>query len=141
MIMKFLRIKFLCHSGDCSAHFLLDSKGEVFNAFFMDGGVSTTDFKASDAIASALKAFDTKFGPKWKFSSWVVTHWDADHFYGLIELFFKDKKRAQLNRKFEDYFESKSRLYYGGSKSDVKVNLGRVGLSQTDDNHVEDLLV
>ena len=83
--------------GDCSVHVLLQ-RGEVMKSFIMDGGKNDgPKEKAVDKIKSAL-AFIRKdltemnvANDAWKLDSWVVTHWDEDHYVGVMDLATEDK--------------------------------------------------
>ncbi|KAL5085609.1 hypothetical protein Trisim1_010094 [Trichoderma cf. simile WF8] len=73
--------------GDCSAHFLVDkATGTVQRAFLMDGGTNAGIYAAWAQIMKALRFIDLELGSGWTFDSWVVTHWDADHFRGVKDL-------------------------------------------------------
>ncbi|OPB46581.1 hypothetical protein A0O28_0067030 [Trichoderma guizhouense] len=73
--------------GDCSAHFLVDKlTGTVQRAFLMDGGTNAGVYAAWAQILKALRFIDLELGNDWKFDSWVVTHWDEDHFHGVKDL-------------------------------------------------------
>lgn len=73
--------------GDCSAHFLVDKlTGTVQRAFLMDGGTNAGIYAAWAQIMKALRFIDLELGSGWTFDSWVVTHWDADHFRGVKDL-------------------------------------------------------
>ncbi|KAL6808099.1 hypothetical protein J3E69DRAFT_378602 [Trichoderma sp. SZMC 28015] len=73
--------------GDCSAHFLVDNlTGIVQMAFLMDGGTNAGIYAAWAQILKALRFIDLELGNNWKFDSWVVTHWDEDHYHGVKDL-------------------------------------------------------
>lgn len=79
--------------GDCSVHILLRD-GQVHNAFIMDGGKDSGGKKAHGMILESLLWIDaillsiySSLEPKWTFDSWVVTHWDKDHYAGMMEFF------------------------------------------------------
>ncbi|KKP01810.1 hypothetical protein THAR02_06066 [Trichoderma harzianum] len=73
--------------GDCSAHFLVDKlTGAVQRAFLMDGGTNAGIYAAWAQILKGLRFIDLQLGSAWKFDSWVVTHWDEDHFRGVKDL-------------------------------------------------------
>ena len=85
--------------GDCSVH-LLFRDGCVHNAFIMDGGKDSGGKKAHDMITESLQWIDgilmskyEKYKADWTFQSWVVTHWDKDHYQGVID-FFKIQRSA-----------------------------------------------
>lgn len=73
--------------GDCSAHFLVDAKTRhVHRAFLMDGGTNAGNYTAWAQILKGLRFIDLELGNNWTFDSWVVTHWDEDHFHGVEDL-------------------------------------------------------
>ncbi|PTB62069.1 hypothetical protein BBK36DRAFT_1145146 [Trichoderma citrinoviride] len=73
--------------GDCSAHFLVDTATKkVHRAFLMDGGMNAGMYVAWVQILKGLRFIDLELGNGWKFDSWVVTHWDADHYHGVKDL-------------------------------------------------------
>ncbi|KAG6038680.1 hypothetical protein E4U41_003891 [Claviceps citrina] len=74
--------------GDCSAHFLINKEDDnkVKNAFLMDGGTNAGGYQAWAQILKGLRLIDLELGSDWKFDSWVVTHWDEDHYRGVQEL-------------------------------------------------------
>jgi hypothetical protein len=79
--------------GDCSVHLLVDPKGRVEKAIAMDGGTNSgSGPSAYDRIAQALKEIKSKLGSAWdgRFDAWVVTHWDADHYEGMVEYLKKN---------------------------------------------------
>lgn len=73
--------------GDCSAHFLVDANTRhVHKAFLMDGGTNAGNYAAWAQILKGLRFIDLELGNNWTFDSWVVTHWDEDHFRGVKDL-------------------------------------------------------
>lgn len=52
----------------------------------MDGGTNAGIYAAWAQIMKALRFIDLELGSGWTFDSWVVTHWDADHFRGVKDL-------------------------------------------------------
>ncbi|TFA99564.1 hypothetical protein CCMA1212_008579 [Trichoderma ghanense] len=77
--------------GDCSAHFLVQKKTDkVHRAFLMDGGTNAGTYVAWVQILKALRFIDLQLGNTWKFDSWVVTHWDADHYRGVKDLLLNE---------------------------------------------------
>ncbi|KAL7807167.1 hypothetical protein V8C44DRAFT_337868 [Trichoderma aethiopicum] len=84
--------------GDCSAHFLVKSN-KVHRAFLMDGGTNAGTYVAWVQILKALRFIDLQLGNEWKFDSWVVTHWDADHYRGVKDLLLNEAiKFTRLRR-------------------------------------------
>ncbi|KAF2269987.1 hypothetical protein CC78DRAFT_539264 [Lojkania enalia] len=67
--------------GDCSIHPLLRD-ARTFRACVMDGGTNGKGLKARDVIFTALQKIDEHYGMAWRLTSWVVSHWDADHHEG-----------------------------------------------------------
>ncbi|KAH0494692.1 hypothetical protein TgHK011_008283 [Trichoderma gracile] len=77
--------------GDCSAHFLVEKNTDkVRRAFIMDGGTNAGTYVAWVQILKALRFIDLQLGSDWKFDSWVVTHWDADHYNGVKDLLLNE---------------------------------------------------
>ncbi|KAI9761609.1 MAG: hypothetical protein M1840_001749 [Geoglossum simile] len=83
----------------------------------MDGGTNAKGLRASGQIRSFLD-FIHEIHPNptgWKFNAWVVTHWDADHHYGMLECM---QDEGFIRNNFEGFveknFESR-RLYCGAS--------------------------
>ena len=113
--------------GDCSAHLLIDhdvdGKGDVIAAFLMDGGVSKGAAKdgfgetmtAAYRIRQALDFIDKQHGDQWKFHSWVVTHWDADHFHGVVDFFYENGLNPCRRNSNNTYFHAERALFCGGS--------------------------
>ncbi|KAH7154577.1 hypothetical protein DER46DRAFT_664289 [Fusarium sp. MPI-SDFR-AT-0072] len=93
--------------GDCSIHVLVKNRESVEYAFIMDGGVDSGDYSASNAIIMTLNYVNDYLKSKYrievkiKFNLWVVTHWDADHFRGVMDLIakFEKKKENKKNKK------------------------------------------
>ncbi|KAF5602070.1 uncharacterized protein FSUBG_7905 [Fusarium subglutinans] len=89
--------------GDCSIHVLIKNRKSVEYAFIMDGGVDSGEYSASEAILLALGYVNKYLGTHYsitkniQFNLWVVTHWDADHFRGMMELIgeFTEKPKKQ----------------------------------------------
>ncbi|QGJ00604.1 hypothetical protein CEK26_002048 [Fusarium fujikuroi] len=78
--------------GDCSIHFLVnEQRKSVEYAFIMDGGTGK-HHSASEAIVGTLKCAKAYLKSTWKiegeikFNLWVVTHWNDDHFRGVMDL-------------------------------------------------------
>ncbi|KAJ4243312.1 hypothetical protein NW762_014837 [Fusarium torreyae] len=87
--------------GDCSIHVLIHYNGEEYvveYAFIMDGGAEAGRLSPSDAINRTLEFVNryliTEYhlpnDSRLRFNLWVVTHWDADHFYGVRALLLDD---------------------------------------------------
>ncbi|USW51880.1 Putative ribonuclease Z/Hydroxyacylglutathione hydrolase [Septoria linicola] len=87
-------------AGDCSVHILAknpcpnDNRGEVVHAVLVDGG-NTTD--RHEYINQSLRDIETMYDnasansvAPIRFHSRVVTHWDADHYVGIIDLLESD---------------------------------------------------
>jgi hypothetical protein len=56
----------------------------------MDGGTNAGTYVAWVQILKALRFIDLQLGNDWKFDSWVVTHWDADHYSGVKDLLLNE---------------------------------------------------
>ncbi|KLO90536.1 uncharacterized protein LW93_10954 [Fusarium fujikuroi] len=97
--------------GDCSIHILIKDRESVEYAFIMDGAVDSGEYSASKAIILALDYVKRYLGSQYgieekkiRFNLWVVTHWDADHFRGMMDLIANfgeknKKKRVKKNSK------------------------------------------
>jgi glyoxylase-like metal-dependent hydrolase (beta-lactamase superfamily II) len=92
--------------GDCSVHLLVNDKGEVESSFLMDGSTGTN---AGRVIFDGLCILKAAYGAGWKkpLGLWVVTHWDADHYMGMLN-FLKN-----YNHKSPKLFDGKLMLYAG----------------------------
>jgi len=90
----------------------------------MDGGTNADRAGAKDQILKALKGIEEKIRVTgWKFSAWVVTHWDEDHYRGMLELLASEDKirRGSKIATFRDHYFTprekkgpKPLLYCGG---------------------------
>ena len=86
--------------GDCSVH-LLFCDGCVHNAFIMDGGTDSGGKNAHEMITESLQwidgillsEYEETYKADWTFQSWVVTHWDKDHYKGVVD-FFENQRIA-----------------------------------------------
>ncbi|KAK1238472.1 hypothetical protein MKX07_006618 [Trichoderma sp. CBMAI-0711] len=77
--------------GDCSAHFLVEKdSNKVHRAFLMDGGTNAGSYVAWAQILKGLRFVDLQLGNTWRFDSWIVTHWDADHYRGVKDLLLNE---------------------------------------------------
>lgn len=92
-------------AGDSAVHILRqrDPPG-VEAAVLIDGGRSTSVGSVEGAIASIRAEFNSKF----PFTSIVVTHWDADHYAGLMKLLYNQWKTPKL----PPYINSKITTFY-----------------------------
>ncbi|KAF2108742.1 hypothetical protein BDV96DRAFT_652675 [Lophiotrema nucula] len=89
--------------GDCSIHLLVEY-GVIKRAIIMDGGKSADVFKAYEQILSAIHAVQNRYGHKWRFDAWVVTHWDEDHYEGVLDLFKANNMTWNLEGRVEKTF-------------------------------------
>lgn len=107
--------------GDCSAHLVVSKDGKtVHSAFLMDGGITSQKVEASEQIELALQFIDKEHGTNWKFHAWVVTHWDADHFYGMID-FFENNDWNPCRNDTTPYFYDNRVVCCGGDPTDITV--------------------
>lgn len=71
-----------------------ERRGNVVSAVLVDGGHDGgTKFSgehAANAIKVALKELEKAFGDPIEFTSWVVTHWDRDHYSGSLRMIIDD---------------------------------------------------
>lgn len=82
----------------------------------MDGGKNSGAYSAADAIVNTVNLINIylkhkyRVGPDYrlKFNSWVVTHWDKDHFHGVRDLLEYQDLYWQMNN-----FVGKPKLYCG----------------------------
>jgi hypothetical protein len=74
--------------GDCSVHLLIDKSGETCSAFIMDGGRDAQRLEACQVVICGLKTIALIHNITDPFlRAWVVTHWDKDHYDGVLDLF------------------------------------------------------
>ncbi|KAF5641462.1 uncharacterized protein FTJAE_4114 [Fusarium tjaetaba] len=105
--------------GDCSIHILIKTPTSVAYAFIMDGGVDSGGYSASEAIKDTLKYVNQylkstyKMKKSIKFSLWVVTHWDEDHFLGMMDLLAKQLEPSKPSDWMTENFVKKPKLYCG----------------------------
>ncbi|KLP16647.1 Uncharacterized protein LW94_7662 [Fusarium fujikuroi] len=106
--------------GDCSIHFLVnEQRKSVEYAFIMDGGTGK-HHSASEAIVGTLKCAKAYLKSTWKiegeikFNLWVVTHWNDDHFRGVMDL-ITGKTINGDGWRTENFVKS-PKLYCGRSK-------------------------
>ncbi|KAF3111835.1 hypothetical protein TWF706_011565 [Orbilia oligospora] len=72
--------------GDCSVHLLVEDK-KIRRAFIMDGGKKADGIDPIVPILNTLSLIDKKYADtNWTFDKWVVTHWDEDHYEGVLSL-------------------------------------------------------
>lgn len=83
--------------GDCAIHLLIqhptDTRPTIIRATLIDGGPRTLFVSAS--IINAIAKIKNKYNfpvctNDLKFDSVVVTHWDTDHFQGVVDLMEND---------------------------------------------------
>ncbi|KAK6343125.1 hypothetical protein TWF718_008498 [Orbilia javanica] len=109
--------------GDCSVHLLL-CNGRIRRAFIMDGGKKADQVDPKSAILDTLELIDDKYGKYWSLNKWVVTHWDEDHYQGVLDLLLSDEKNltrkhhedvgSKVKKSFRTaYFGKNPRLYSG----------------------------
>ena len=93
-------------------------------SFIMDGGDNGLPEKAVGRINMALKFVRGDLitmnpaNSTWKLGSWVVTHWDEDHYVSVMDLATEDKD--------EEVFAANKRLLCGANynydKKQIKVS-------------------
>ncbi|KAF5563669.1 hypothetical protein FPHYL_5067 [Fusarium phyllophilum] len=102
--------------GDCSVHLLIDGGGQTLSAFIMDGGRDAQGLKACDVVLSGLKIITRIHNLRSHFlRAWVVTHWDKDHYEGVLELLQHEKLRNELN----EYIRTDNFMLYGVTSKKV----------------------
>jgi glyoxylase-like metal-dependent hydrolase (beta-lactamase superfamily II) len=95
--------------GDCSVHLLVGKEGEVLSGFIMDGGKDASGISAAKVIQDGLNVLKKTYGNKWKpLNAWVVTHWDLDHYGGMVK--FVQQCTEQT---LAEFFVNPPRLYSG----------------------------
>lgn len=95
--------------GDCSVHLLL-TNGRVQNAFIMDGGKNSKSGKevAHEMITKSLQSIEDilskveGYKADWTFQSWVVTHWDHDHYAGVVDFFMNQRSAFTIAKSGKD---------------------------------------
>lgn len=75
--------------GDCAVHFLLEGD-DIQEAVLIDGGRAT----AATTLITNIKDIAGQSNFDLIFRSIVVTHWDNDHYGGLLEMLFTDWKET-----------------------------------------------
>ncbi|KAF3278647.1 hypothetical protein TWF132_000873 [Orbilia oligospora] len=82
--------------GDCSVHLLVEGK-KIRRAFIMDGGKKADGIDPIVPILNTLSLIDKKYADtNWTFDKWVVTHWDEDHYEGVLSLLESNTKGPGL---------------------------------------------
>ncbi|KAL7276584.1 hypothetical protein RUND412_000426 [Rhizina undulata] len=90
--------------GDCAIHLLVENpsapKPKILRAILIDGGENRTNVvpnikRTMDQIKEKYTV-DPKNGLT--FDSIIITHWDSDHYEGVVKL-IEDDIKTQLNRK------------------------------------------
>ncbi|KAF5588625.1 hypothetical protein FPANT_6543, partial [Fusarium pseudoanthophilum] len=105
--------------GDCSIHVLIDNRTSVKYAFIMDGGVDSGGYSASKAITKTVVYVNQylldkyRIETKIKFNLWVVTHWDADHFRGVMDLIKEGVEPPKRSKWMIENFVKVPTLYCG----------------------------
>ncbi|CVK98150.1 uncharacterized protein FMAN_12232 [Fusarium mangiferae] len=78
--------------GDCSVHLLVNGKGKTVSAFIMDGDRDAQGLEASRVVHVGLRLIARIHGIGRPYlRAWVVTHWDRDHFEGVLNLIEAEK--------------------------------------------------
>ncbi|KAJ5725997.1 uncharacterized protein N7483_007354 [Penicillium malachiteum] len=78
-----------------------------------DGGAKWTGVRAANAIRDALEDLTATYG-EIKFTSWVVSHWDRDHYSGSIRMILDDLHVQYTKQKNE------ANLTDGDAKNRIK---------------------
>ncbi|KAM6535497.1 hypothetical protein FALCPG4_005055 [Fusarium falciforme] len=99
--------------GDSAVHILRQrNKPGVEAAVLIDGGRSTSATTVKGAIDSIRAELHSKFS----FTSIVVTHWDLDHYAGLMNLLYNQWKEIQKTPQLPDwitpYIHSETTTFY-----------------------------
>jgi hypothetical protein len=93
----------------------------------MDGGTNGSGVDAHEMILLTLKEIDRLHGTEWRLDSWVVTHWDLDHYHSTLKLFgLKTITRDPAQGTFRDlYFNTDRpvRLLAGADPEDKNTGL------------------
>jgi glyoxylase-like metal-dependent hydrolase (beta-lactamase superfamily II) len=90
------------------------------NCFIMDGGTASGSIDAHGQIKACWEVIkkqleeEVKQPHDFKFDSWVVTHWDADHWEGVAELVGKCSFKHKEN-KIKKYFKDEAPVLAGAS--------------------------
>ncbi|CCT73281.1 uncharacterized protein FFUJ_10036 [Fusarium fujikuroi IMI 58289] len=131
-LMKVVTYQLPVPCGDCSVHLLIDGDGQTLSAFIMDGGRDAQGLKACDVVLSGLKIITRIHNLKPHFLRvWVVTHWDKDHYEGVLELLQYEKLHQELN----EYIQTDNFMLYGVTSkkarskiiATIKLGLGVIG--------------
>ncbi|KAI1872499.1 hypothetical protein JX265_005379 [Neoarthrinium moseri] len=93
--------------GDCAVHLLVKNSGkknqEVWGAVLVDGGTSSLNpnlVSSKNAIESITAKLSKLYRLKQlNYETIVVSHWDEDHYGGLVDLIYKDALKAENDKK------------------------------------------
>jgi hypothetical protein len=93
--------------GDSAIHLLADitdvSRGQpplILRACLIDGGKGDGYKKIKDCISAVLTDYRLPAGvPNLQFDSVVITHWDTDHYKGVLDL-INDNLREQIGKAY-----------------------------------------
>lgn len=111
--------------GDCSIYVLMYDN-IIQNCFIMDGGTTSGGVHADEQIKTAWKAIkeelkgnvsrtNKKQNPSpLRFDSWVVTHWDQDHWRGVADLVGEPQGKNNVSD-IEDYFTEERTIISGAT--------------------------
>ncbi|KAF5644976.1 transcriptional activator srcap [Fusarium tjaetaba] len=89
--------------GDSAIHLLIKEPSEVVWAMLVDGGDSGGEEKIRDTMAwieqSTKYNIYQKTQPRLQFDAVVITHWDKDHWTGVLNLMKQAYEKQPLERK------------------------------------------
>lgn len=99
--------------GDCSVHLLVGSSGKVESGFIMDGGKSGSSINAKAIILNGVGILKKRYGNNWRpLDTWVVTHWDEDHYRGMLDVLTSENFQKQESPRM---FAERLNLYAGST--------------------------
>ena len=85
--------------GDAAIHLVIKGSGgqeEILRAVLIDGGSSKRNaiLGKDNALKRMIDRLSTLYGTVLAFDTIVISHWDEDHYGGLVDLLRADMKRA-----------------------------------------------
>ncbi|KAK0713177.1 hypothetical protein B0T26DRAFT_753316 [Lasiosphaeria miniovina] len=104
--------------GDGAVH-LLRKGGDTVGSVLMDGGRPTARGDLKLAVGKLMKD-DASLRRK-RFTSIVVTHWDGDHYGGLLALLYHDMVGSPTNAKNWTYVDQNQTTFYCPARSVNKI--------------------
>lgn len=83
-------------------------------AIIIDGGTNSGKIKAKDRIIDSINYIRKQHTGPWEFRAWVVTYWDADYHYGMLDYL--------ASKGFIENFSLPGKLYCGAAPPKTKTS-------------------